>query len=512
MLKSITLSALALLGYMSVSAQAFQWGKQYTSVPEYHDVLEKDNYLYTCGDAVMLSKSDVNGNILWTKTISKSLNGTYIKDDGNGNIIVAGSFNGNQTVSTVSGNVTLQTYIGDLFVAKLDTSGKILWITQTKSKDYIGPKGCQTDADGNIYLAAHFTKGVGIGTDSFTSRGDFDVLIAKYHSDGSFAWATQVGGSGADDIAAICFTPSRKLVVAGQYYNDIKYGSIAGTKTSGLTGFIGEVNPVSGAFEVIKSNTALIYEFLIPNNYDGYDANVIFSNSLMVGSQVLRSPGTGSAIVRADSAFNLNSGFQISLVPQFMVANSNGTVTLGGSFYNSMTIDPKITYNSFGESDIYLVSYSYFGKLLWSLQAGGGNIDELSCMKGSSDGKSIYISGSVQSGPARFGTVIIRGDLSGSGFLLKMTDPVSSVDNELAPEMNINVFPVPVQDILHVQIPNNGSAETNLGLFDLQGKLLQTMQVAPGDNKVSVASLNPGMYVLKMSDGNSYKTCKILKD
>src|SRR5882762_2082674 len=49
------------------------------------------------------------------------------------------------------------------------------------------------DTQGNTYVIASFSGTLGSGTNSLTSRGSSDVLVAKYDRIGQFEWIKQVG-------------------------------------------------------------------------------------------------------------------------------------------------------------------------------------------------------------------------------------------------------------------------------------------------------------------------------
>jgi hypothetical protein len=59
------------------------------------------------------------------------------------------------------------------------------------------------DTEGNTYVIASFSGTLGSGTNSLTSRGSSDVLVAKYDRIGQFEWIKQVGGTGTERGNAI---------------------------------------------------------------------------------------------------------------------------------------------------------------------------------------------------------------------------------------------------------------------------------------------------------------------
>jgi len=62
-------------------------------------------------------------------------------------------------------------------------------------------------------------------------------------------------------------------------------------------------------------------------------------------------------------------------------------------------------------------------------------------------------------------------------------------------ELSVAVYPNPAKDILHVQ----GGVNLNYEITDYVGRTLLAGSVI--DEKVSVNSLSPGQYVLRLTDG-----------
>jgi len=115
--------------------------------------------------------------------------------DASGNVYITGYFVG---ATLTLGDVTL-TKIGveDVFSAKLDSSGTVLW-----AKNYGGSGarargfGIAVDVSGNVYLSGEFQTG-NLTTPPLTQIGVVDTFAIKLDSDGNTTWAKNYGGSGA---------------------------------------------------------------------------------------------------------------------------------------------------------------------------------------------------------------------------------------------------------------------------------------------------------------------------
>ena len=114
--------------------------------------------------------------------------------DGSGNVIVAGSSNAAWT----QGNSPVRAYTGltDTFVAKLDSSGTLIWYTFLGGTGNDNATDITTDGSGNIYITGYCD--ATWGTPFRRWRGIKDGFVAKLNSNGELQWNTFLG-SGSDE-------------------------------------------------------------------------------------------------------------------------------------------------------------------------------------------------------------------------------------------------------------------------------------------------------------------------
>src|SRR5437764_11653492 len=60
-------------------------------------------------------------------------------------------------------------------------------------------RGIAVDASGNSYVTGSFHDLAVFGDVTLTSTGGYDIFVAKYDSTGKVLWANQAGGSNFDD-------------------------------------------------------------------------------------------------------------------------------------------------------------------------------------------------------------------------------------------------------------------------------------------------------------------------
>ncbi len=138
----------------------------------------------------------VDGTLAWaTRAGGSSFDeGNSISTAPNGSILVSGSFLGTATFGAGEVNVTtLSSSAGsvDIFVAKYNPDGTLAWATKTGGATEDRGTGVAALSDGGALVSGYF----------WASDGSYDVLVAKYNSDGTPAWVTEAGGTDSNAMA-----------------------------------------------------------------------------------------------------------------------------------------------------------------------------------------------------------------------------------------------------------------------------------------------------------------------
>jgi hypothetical protein len=176
---------------------------------------------------VFLAKYNKSGKLLWAKSFgSKGEDyGRGIAADAAGNIYFSGVFSG----SVKFGNKTLNSVAGskDIFLAKADASGNILWVRQMGGS---GPdEGCEIEVDdaGNSYISGGFADRATFGSTILKSAGFRDVFVAKYDTQGNLIWVKQAGGKGDDEDYAIAVDSAAKVTIVGTFTGNATFGEFS---------------------------------------------------------------------------------------------------------------------------------------------------------------------------------------------------------------------------------------------------------------------------------------------
>lgn len=159
--------------------------------------------------------------------------GAGIARDTNGNIYIAGF-----SAATWGTPVNPHSGGNDCFVAKLDSSGVLLWNTFLGSAGDDSGCGIGMDASGNIYVAG--TSNAAWGTPVNPYAGGDECFLAKLTNSGVLVWNTFLGSSGFDKAYALAVDASGNAHVGG--WSSGSWGTPVNPMTGGPDAFVAKVD------------------------------------------------------------------------------------------------------------------------------------------------------------------------------------------------------------------------------------------------------------------------------
>ena len=292
-------------------------------------------------DDFFVAKYNSAGALLWVKRAGSTNfdDGYGIGIDASGNCYITGRFTGSVTFGQGEDNQTTLNSSGsiDIFVAKFNSSGALLWARQAGSLNIDTGFGIAVDASGNSYLTGVFT-----GSATFGSEGanhttligvSNEIFVAKYNSSGDLMWARRAGGSDSDAAYGIAIDASGNCSVTGLFTGSATFGP-------------GESN------QTILTSTGGSTDIFVAK----------FNNS----GDLLWAKPAGS------SSSGLERGWSIAVD-----ALHNTYVT--GVFVGEATFGlgeaGQTTLTSAGAEEGFVAKYNSSGDLLWAKQAGGAEAD-----------------------------------------------------------------------------------------------------------------------------------------
>ncbi len=169
-----------------------------------------------------VTKFNADGSIAYTTILGSSGDdyGQAIALDSKGNVYVAGFTQGSNFPATVGAWQTVSGGGEDAFVAKLDTTGHVVFASYIGAAGTDVATGIAVDQSGSTYITG-YTSSVRFPTtpgapQPVYSGGAFDAFLVKLNAAGSAAvYATLLGGTGNDLASAIVLDPAGNACVAG---------------------------------------------------------------------------------------------------------------------------------------------------------------------------------------------------------------------------------------------------------------------------------------------------------
>ncbi len=178
----------------------------------YGDFLSSDGLV-----DLFLAQYDNLGNYQWVRKIGGGGFDIYgdICTDANNNIYITGAYD---STTTIGANVLTTTGLKDVFVAKYDGSGNVLWANGYGSSSEDQGFGIEADNLGSIYITGRFRTFITFGATSLSSSGGDDFFLVKMHDNGVVDWARRGGGPDFATTTGVSISANYEPVICG-YYN-----------------------------------------------------------------------------------------------------------------------------------------------------------------------------------------------------------------------------------------------------------------------------------------------------
>ena len=365
------------------------------------------------------------------------------KVDASNNVYVTGIFKDTVDFDPSS---NLKTIISkgalDIFVAKYNSSGALVWVDAIGGTDDDQPNGLALDNSGNVSVVGQFKSAIfdtdpGPGVSQFINTGGNDMFLINLDNNGNFLWSTAIGGHGDDIANGIAIDQSGNRYIVGQFQDTVKVGSNA-LITAGTYGGLCAKYDASGnlkwTFALGQSGDNGLHAITTDGNNNisvagGFSGQVNF-NPLGSGS-MQTAAGTSSFI----GGYSGASGQLIWVKPitgtvvgnKFsLFTDASNNVYAAGSFTGNVNFGSGVSATATGGQDAFLTRYDAQGTISFGEDfARGSNSGSKTTSESvfvGSDGN-IYLTGYF-SGSANFdpsGSIILNDHGQQDLFLAKYT-------------------------------------------------------------------------------------------
>jgi len=394
---------------ISVSPEATIYVRAYAS--------NENGIAYSEQEEITMQAAE-SGDYIWARNYGKFNDDMAEKIwvDDSENVYLTGTF---KSESITFGEFTLtNTGEDDVFIAKFDTDGNVLWATSAvgAGKDFV--KGICGDNAGNIYIMGS-SGSIAFETTEVNSFGSY---IAKYTSTGVLVWANGYtnGCDGIDcDASNIYMTglgdpanfdAKKKHNTKAVGFGDIYLAKLnsSGVKTWAVN--LGETT--------FGTDLYLYHDVCVDPSGNVY-ATGNFNSNLENGEVVPYLSSTGGAEIYL-AKFNSSGTYQwarqgLGAGDDYAISicsSPMGDIYLTGNFTgNGLTFGALPALNNSGQTDLFAAKYSDAGVAIWAKNYGGADYDYGTDITTDAAGN-IFLSGSFSSSEIIFDaeTLTSRGE------------------------------------------------------------------------------------------------------
>lgn len=254
-----------------------------------------------------VSKLDSSGNYVWAKLLSATTatSAASVAVDSSGNVYTTGIFTGTVDLDPSGSTANLTSAGGyDAYISKLDSSGLYVWGKQLGGAGTDSGAGIFVDSTGsNVYIVGGFNGTADFdpsgSTANLTSAGNTDIFISKLDSSGTYVWAKQLGGTGAETARAIALDTSNNVYTTGEFVSTADFDPSGSTANLTAVGsrdiFISKLD-LSGDYVYAKRVGGASYQSVFSMSVDA-DTN-IYTTGYFAGTADF-DPGAGTANLTA---------------------------------------------------------------------------------------------------------------------------------------------------------------------------------------------------------------------
>lgn len=359
-----------------------------------------------------IQKITRDGTFLWAYRFGDS-GATFeiyprsVVTDGNGNVYVAGQFQGTVDFDTSAQSATYSAgWSADAFVMKLNSSGQFQWVVPITSPGGVTAFGITIDDANRLTIVGSANSAsdttidfdpVGANEISLLNANLTDVFVAQYSSTtGEHQWSRLFGSTDYEQGYGVTTDAENNVIVSGSFGKTVDFdpSSAAGSITSdgsapnnlnfrdgfilklssaGSFVWVNEVNSSSGSGQVYAADTDAMGRVYITGTVGGASSFGQGDNAISVQADQYYND-TFVAGMNANGTFRwakvLGPGGSRYDTAKDIVVDSDGNVVAGGSFwgtvrYNPGSSDAPVEMTA-QDHDAFIVRYTPDGDLLYA--------------------------------------------------------------------------------------------------------------------------------------------------
>ncbi len=233
----------------------------------------------------LLARYTPDGQLMWVQSAGGAGEdrASGVAACGSEHMAVLGTFR--SETFTLGGLTLTNEYARDhrsIFVAKLDLSGRAVWLRQVNGA-WSESNGIGADGAGNVFIVANAQRFARFGETNFLSLYE-DMIVAKYDREGGLAWARYGGSYGGYDYGyRIAVSPGGYVYAVGTFEKEAPFDDRKVTSYGLDDVFVTKYSP-EGAVEWVFHGGGKLREFCSGATYDPEGGVIVTGSYAGVGT------------------------------------------------------------------------------------------------------------------------------------------------------------------------------------------------------------------------------------
>jgi hypothetical protein len=463
-----------------------------------------------------LAKYDPDGNVQWVRTGGSELidRAADIVLDELGNAYITGFFNTNPINPTVAFGGTVLNGLGesDLFVAKYDANGNLVWIRYGGGELAEEGRGICLAANGDLVVSGFFQDVAVFDDDTLVSEGLSDVLLLGYDTDGNLLWSAHSGGTGDDVGHKLTALPNGHLALVGTFQGTATFGGTTLNALGIADLFLTRTNDIGEPLWAVHAGGS------DPSTYDrARDIAYAPNGDLVLCGDITNAADFDGTIVPSNGSTDVfiarytgdgdvvwvhhGGGPQFDFGYGLAVDDEGNSFLTGQADDGASTVFDSITLAPFGNEAVFLAKYDAAGAVQWVRRYAPGFGMDVAVLNNTC----LYFTGSASGivGQSAFDDVPWQYvDRSIFTALFCESSNVGIAEPEPA---SFVIHPVPAHDQLYVDAVR---VNIKASIIDATGRVIREVQLDPGTAQVSLSGLVAGAYALRLRTGEALRFVK----
>jgi len=397
---------------------------------------------------IFVAKYDRNGNAIWARKAGGASEdyASAVAVNNLDEVFVTGAFH---DTGVFSGFSAISSGIEDVFLTKYDGDGNVQWLRRAGGNGHDFATAIATRGTNGCYVTGAFQSTADFQGTDVTSLGIYDLFLAKYDAAGNLVWVRSAGGTNDERSLGVAVDAADDAIVTGYFASAaVSFGGIILTNqnTPFADGFLAKYDSAGNvlwAQRIVGDESERGAALAAGNAGEVYLLGGFASGTVTLGGIMLTNHGGSDLFLAKYSSsggvlWARSEGGIGDELPAGLALDSAGNSYLAGSFTGIAEFGGvSITNNSPpGVLDAFAAKFDEMGGVLWAVHAGGSGGDYASGIGVDAAGNT-YLGGSFESTSLTFGSSILTNRGGTDAFLaqIQFVQPILSLTR-----LNANVL------------------------------------------------------------------------